>query len=511
MAKKKSVKNDPRKMVNIALDFDNIVDDCEKDMGMDCISLERGAYIKHAISTGSLTLDLIVGGGWTPGRWITLSGKEQSGKSTLSYFALKYALETDIPTFFLDHEGSTESAYLEKILGLPLADIQGLRNEKGQWVKKPMIRYYSPDIGEDTFRFIKRILRKLPNKIKDGDQWYLVYKNSKKNKSRFKKEKDKECIYNEKLKKRTNKYWIPCKDGSAQALFFIDSLASMTPEARAEDDKSNPMAKVARMFSECFPLVKPILRQKRVTIVATNHVKQNPMQKYGDPTYEVGGEAPLNNADARVRLTTRANPNDGKTGQIEEEASIDGTGIDRYRYIHLKTIKNKMFSPFREAFLRIWFEESGEPGRGIDPVWDCFQFLKLTGQISKSRGNYLLSLPGIWENKKITWPDFKEVVLNPPDLNRIELYKSYKLKDNQVQDLRKQRKDKKKEEKVKIDAQIIKILTDLLDIRQICKDQLKDSTAFKLYFDTIGGKKKEETGKESLDIDNDNNDEEDDE
>ncbi len=136
---KKSVKNNPKKMLSVAIDFEETIDECEKDMGMDCIALERGAYIQDAISTGSLSLDLITGGGWSPGRWITLSGFEQSGKSTLSYFALKHALETNIPTFFLDHEGSTESTYLEKILGLPLSDIQGLRNEKGKWIQKPKI------------------------------------------------------------------------------------------------------------------------------------------------------------------------------------------------------------------------------------------------------------------------------------------------------------------------------------------------------------------------------------
>lgn len=478
---------------NYAINFDSIVDDAEKSTGMQPIALNRGAYVEDAISTGSLSFDLITGGGWAPGRWITLFGLEGAGKSSMCYFSLRDSILHNVPALFKDHEGSTEANYLERILQMPLSNIQGLKNEKGEWIKRPKIRYYPADLGETTFRFLHRILKALPDKIMVDKQWYLVYDKD------FKGEFD-DSDYDKRLYKNTGKIYVPCESGSAQLLSFIDSLPAMLPAKRDENDEASAMAQQARMFAENLPLVKPMLRRKRATVVATNQIRLRPAMMFGNPEYEPCGEAVKFYSDCRVRLSTMANPR--AKGQIEEEDGIDGKGTDRYRYIKLRTIKNKMFSPFRETILRVWFEESGEPGRGIDPVWDTYQFLTETGQIESGRKGYNVRLPGPWKGAQLTWPEFKFLILcNDP----IAIYKRFSFfKNDKVDTLLKKKKRRERRGKgtASVVSKIYAKLLDYVDFRQACRNQLEDSTAFRKYFDVLGlVETKKEKKKGSLDLD----------
>ena len=111
------------------------------------------------------------------------------------------------------------------------------------------------------------------------------------------------------------------------------------------------------------------MKSKRVTVVGMNQLRLAPMVKYGSPSYEPGGQALRFNSDVRIQVSSRANPH-GK-GQIDEEPSYDGEGIDKYRYIHTKAIKNKLGTPYLEGMMRVWTEDSKGKARGFDIVWDC--------------------------------------------------------------------------------------------------------------------------------------------
>ena len=115
------------------------------------------------------------------------------------------------------------------------------------------------------------------------------------------------------------------------------------------------------------------------------------------------------NSDARIRCASRAIPH-GK-GQLEEEPSATGKGIDTYRYLNWRAIKNKLGSPNLEGWGRIWVSDNEGKGRGFCPVYDVYEYLRMTGQISGSRNKLAISLPQFKNTKiKLSWMDFKVLV-----------------------------------------------------------------------------------------------------
>lgn len=442
------------------LNYFKMLDKIGNDIGVVPAHLSRASMVEDAISTGSLVCDLIIGGGWPAGRWVALFGKEASAKSTLLYHTLGDAIRKDVNVEFFDFEGSTDSSYLNKILNTDLNNVFGLRKENGTWEITPNCRYFQADIGEIYFRYMHRILQILPDKLPHNNNWYYVY------------DKKPKQEYDIKLYKNTNRYWVQAEDSSAQVIWFIDSLPAMLTERNDEKDDSNEIALQARMFSRYIPLVKSRLARKRCSIVAVNQIRMKPMA-FGNPEVEPGGIAPKQFSDIRLKCTSCANPFPGKSGQIEEEPCWDGIGIDKYRYVKINTIKNKCFSPFRNSLMRIWTEEKGDSGRGLDPVFDTFQYLEETGQATRERaGYYKITMPGPWANKKWRWKEFKELILNP---DKVEVYNKYKLNIPEIGKVDENNKETQK------------AVSEALDIRRKCQQQIKSDEAFKLYFNKISG------------------------
>ncbi len=470
------------------IDIDSHIDGICKKLDLTPVFLKRGSYVKDAISTGILTYDLITGGGNAPGRWTTLFGPEGGGKSTFSVFAITYATSNKIRCHFFDHEGSLDPEYSER-MGLDIDKTMGMKNEKGVWEINPWLRYYQPDTGHMTFRYIRRVLKTLPDKIYTGGEWWLIF-----NKKTW---EDKLKKMDLKPKKKDGALWLKSPDGGkVQAVFFIDSLASMLAEARDEDDTKSPMAQNARMFSEYMPLVKAQLAKKRCSVISTNQVR-NTIGGYGNPETEPGGFAPKHYSDMRCRVSAVSVI--GGKGPIEEESCWDGKGKDRYKYIKMNTIKNKSFSPFRKSHLRIWFEEKGRPGRGIDPVYDTYQYLMETGQCEANRGRYKILLKG-FDGKSFTWKEFKYLILNP---NIVASIKKFKLTvdipkkcDKDISKIEKllAKKDTKAKGK-KLARKLNKKLDAVINLRTICRAQINDGSAFEMYFERVGEQGPSEGGK----------------
>ena len=118
------------------------------------------------------------------------------------------------------------------------------------------------------------------------------------------------------------------------------------------------------------------------------------------------------NSDCRIRLASRALSavvNGGK-GYEETEDSYNGEGEDTYRYVHARAIKNKLSVPNLECFLRIWITDADGAAMGIDPVFDTFQYLEMTGQISGPRKKMVLKLRK-HDEVTLDWGQLKTLVL----------------------------------------------------------------------------------------------------
>jgi RecA/RadA recombinase len=393
-------------------DVVDIVMEVGKELSMSPVHLARGSFVENSISSGSLTYDLVTGGGFSPGRVTMLKGFEGAGKTVFCYTSIKDAIKKGIPAIFIDAEGSADTLFMKRI-GIDIDKDCGIQGAKGEWIEKPKLLFEQPDTGEQVFRFIKRILEKMPDKTKDprsnDNEWIYTHADGKTSKA---------------------------KPG-IEVLFFVDSFAALVPEASQEDDESSPTAMQARMFSDNLRLIKSLISQKQAVLVATNQMRINPRKMFGSPNYMPGGEAVKHYNDVRVELTRCAVP---KGKAIEEEPCWDDNGVDRYVYTKFYLDKNKCFSPFRGSILRIWFEEKGMPGRGIDPVWDTWQYLVETGQGKDAgRNKFIIKTPFMDDTMK--WLDFKKFILDPASS---------------------------------------------FDFRAECRKQIEDGTAFQLYFDTIG-------------------------
>ena len=121
---------------------------------------------------------------------------------------------------------------------------------------------------------------------------------------------------------------------------------------------------------------------------------------------EPGGKAVQFYPDLKMKMhVNRAQ------SKIIEETHVSGEGVDRYIMGKATVIKNKSGPCFRSSEFRIWVDENGATGRGIDPVFDAFNFLNMTGLIEKiGKDNYGIRIAG-WETQSFNWKKFKELVL----------------------------------------------------------------------------------------------------
>lgn len=257
-----------------------------------CVSLMKGGRVENVLSTGSLTLDLIIGGGYQRGRIADMYGPEGSGKTTLLNEVMAAAQRASIPCTFYDFEHSADVTYMIS---------QGVDPEfkiKVGNKKLPGFFYVQPGPGEDGYRHMSKTLQKMP----DVD---------------------------------------PEKPGPPTILLALDSLASMFSE-NEDTDKigKGGLGLDARMHSTWLRHLRSLLKAKGGLLVLTNQVRmsinlKNPMASgEGQP----GGNALKFYADYMIRVSASR-----KEGE-------DNIGLSR-QHLYLRTIKNKCFPPFRRAEL----------------------------------------------------------------------------------------------------------------------------------------------------------------
>jgi recombination protein RecA len=298
------------------------------------VNLDRGKYVTGTISFGSLCLDLLTGGGVPPGKIVDMFGPEGAGKSTFSYHCIGNAMRESypgagdaIPTFVFDHEAGADGKYLGAV---------GVKIRLANGDKNPLFNYHQPTTGESTYRFLNRLLDKLPD-------------------------------------------YVAMDEGRPRAtvLFVIDSLAAMLPEdIHAADDK-NPMGVSAKLHGEGMQMIKAKLGRKNCTLICTNQIREKPNSMYGNPEYEPGGQAVKFYPDLKIRIQGVGKPWTERNRQM--------------RYISVRTIKNKQFVPFLELKETIAIAH----GHGVERGYDSLGFLTMTNQVTVAHGgNYRLKLPG---------------------------------------------------------------------------------------------------------------------
>lgn len=422
--KKQKVGKDKVDSLDVTSMFNDTLDVIERRQGMDSSSLD----VSPPMSTGLLQIDMVMGGG-IRASMVTAAGGEQCAKTTFALQVMAEAIKQEIPFIaFKDFEGSTKNSktYVQSILKgsgvkLTVDEVFGKRDKvTGKWITLPRVRYSAENILERFYDWLSEILRELPDKRYVAGKWWLVF--DEKNKKHIAKVS---AFADKDMARKYGGLWVPAPNDKIQGLVFIDSYTAMNPQAKDEESISNQLSVKASAFSKQLERVKGRMADKMVTVYGLNHLRANPMAMFGPKEEEKGGVALRQFSDVRLRQTSRSlsgpkayfSPKPGKKGGKptfnEIEASVEYPGTkDEYRYVHVKAIKNKLWTPNREGWMRIWVEDGNGKARGIDPVFDTMAYLKDTGQVTGTRERLKLDLVGIGKSKRpMSWAELKLWVL----------------------------------------------------------------------------------------------------
>lgn len=376
------------------------VREAEKGSGLSPVLLRRDAFASAAISTGCLCLDKILGGGIPGGRIIGISGPERSGKTLLATQiganqVAKYGFLN-----YLDAEGSTDPIFLAA-RGIDFDKYRGKRNKVGEL--KPgevdYVNFYQPSTVEQIANFIHLLSNMVPEN-RNPDRPFCVY--------------------------------------------VLDSVVALiTDEIDGDLLDANKMAMHARAYATYLPVINSDLVRSGSTLIYTNQLRQKPMAKFENPSYEPCGDALKFFASARMMLNpTKPKMGDDdhpfldkevvpgvapREGGVWEESHFDADGnilgLDKYIYTGIKTVKNKIYTPFQKCWMRIQFEENGSTGHGLDPVFDIFTFLYQEGYIAPSKKEHGKKTKGVFNAYADDQFDPVNEIDMPQDFNYLEFKK----------------------------------------------------------------------------------------
>jgi RecA/RadA recombinase len=391
------------------------IDAMEKKFGLMSMAVSES---EDRLSTGLLSVDTILAGGLLPGGWYTFFGGEQSCKSTLATTAMgSIATNKDFQGIgsMFDYEGSFQADYAENIFKymnhgkrISVDNVFGVKDSTG-WIVPPRVRYYAPSVGEDFYNYLAKLEKVLPDLIQEDGKFYYIYENTKANQKALAGKYDKEFF------RRENKFRLEAPNGMPQAVVLVDSYPAMVPKQTDDKDEGDKsLGAQARMHAANLPRVKGAMRSKRIIVLGINQLRDIPMAMYGPTEQEPGGKALRFYSDCRLKMTSVSVPH--AKGQFEEEDTISGEGVDKYRYLKCKAHKNKLGGPqAAEVSLRIRVSDADGNASGFCRVWDAYQYLKMTGQLGGNRKK-LKFLTGPLEGKTVSWIEFKALIDGSNDL-----------------------------------------------------------------------------------------------
>lgn len=430
MAKKaKSAESASPAFIDTSMLYGNMLDEIERQVHITS-GLEADS---SPMSTNLLAMDLMMGGGIRPAMYTT-AGDEQSTKTTSTIQILAAAVVAGVPIkSFFDYEGSSGQSlpYIESIFranGIKISaqDLFGVRDKKtGKYVVNPIVRYQPEKILEKFFDYVHGLIMRLPDKRLLGGDWWYIYEDNTANKAKYGEYGDSSMP-----KKYGKGIYIPAPDGLLQAIVVTDSWAKMNPKANDEEESDNSLALQARAFSHHLKRVVGSLSAKRIALVGVNQLSDIPMARYGPTQQEKGGKSLRYDSSFRAWNSSRAisgqplgTPKNTE-GRYEFEKSVTvEDGVDKYRYIHQKMVKNKLSAEVPEVWYRLWVKDGNGIAQGYDPVYDTAYYLWATGQLqiagTAGRKSMPFNLHGVeCTGVTLSWANLKRWVLGNKDEKR---------------------------------------------------------------------------------------------
>ena len=407
------------------------------------------AYIRHAnaklgvmsnttirlpMTTGTLSIDLLLFGGPSGGKFMTSFGPEKAFKTTTMTECLVWYIAQEIKwrryiaanpeasrpppitLVYWDYENSLHTSDSGAIFSMLRKWVPDVRRVEvfGDDANLPAVYVYSeiPDL-ETMFEHIELLSEAIPPMAMINGRWFWKMESLPAGVPR-----------DEGVSKLTG---VPCVPAPqpipAQVLVFTDSIPAMAPRAGIGPDKSAAMALQARSFSQALTTTQNYRVSRRMMVWAANQLRERPASGNANPNYEVGGNALRYFSDVRMSHSPQAYKTFSPPSHMPQldkeqrcyESTWNGAGQDTYSFLKITTTKNKLDGARDQLSikLRVWATTNGASQLGIDPVYDVYQALEMMSLMEKKVGdNYRVLAFGL-ENaaKGMTWQQLKTLVL----------------------------------------------------------------------------------------------------
>ena len=188
----------------------------------------------------------------------------------------------------------------------------------------------------------------------------------------------------------------------AADVIVLDSIAACVPTSELEQEiGSNSIGRQARIFSDFFKRVTPMIEKANCLLLCINQARQKPGVLYGSPDVRPGGVA----QDYYSSIIC-------KTSRLTSQTEKDNNGDIVANQIRIKVEKNKLAPPFRETEVVVYY------GKGFDSETEKFDMAVDFGLIQKSGAFYKYNGETIgqgstkakaWLNEHL---DIKENIMN---------------------------------------------------------------------------------------------------
>ena len=172
----------------------------------------------------------------------------------------------------------------------------------------------------------------------------------------------------------------------APILVVADSVAAAVPQSMVgktiDDLNMNDTTALARVTSTTLKAINLHVTDFNATYLYLNQIRTKPGVVYGDPTTTPGGGAMEFYATCRMAL--------GRKKLVEDRG---GEKVLSGQVISIKVVKNKLTAPFKDAEIRMSFDEAGIAH--LDVVTSTLEFMVLKGLLPYSK-------------PRVTWIDGKQ-------------------------------------------------------------------------------------------------------
>lgn len=173
-------------------------------------------------------------------------------------------------------------------------------------------------------------------------------------------------------------------------MIIIDSDSALLPKKQIDGDiGDSAMGTKAKLNSSAYPKLKLALSKHKVCMLVISQYREKIGVMFGDPKTTQGGHALKFYSDVRIEVSrTLAKDGDDVYGNLTK----------------IRTIKNKMFPPFRKIEFEIIY------GQGIDKVGEVLNLLKKYKLGKRYKDTYTFN------DIKYLEAEFREKIISDPEL-----------------------------------------------------------------------------------------------